>query len=76
MVWPLAIAALTAGEGSLPESATASSASALTHHVDGGFRNLGGVPGHGSRRRRYPAVLRPPIASFRVTAIFPPEGRE
>jgi N-acyl-phosphatidylethanolamine-hydrolysing phospholipase D len=71
MVWPLAIAAVTAGNGSLPASATASSATPLAHHAEGRFRNLGGVPGHGNP----PPTVTVPFFLRRIAAAFSRDTR-
>lgn len=70
LLWPLAMAAVTAGDGSLPATATASGTT-LVHHVDGGFRNLGGVPGHGSP----PPTVTLPFFFRRIAAAFSRDTR-
>ena len=61
----------------LPARASVTAAStAPAHHVDGGFRNLGGVPGHGQAPPTVtlPFFLRRVLASFsRDSRRFPPK---
>jgi len=46
-IWPLFVAATTLTSGLLPGQGSAAGGDPPPHHVDGGFRNLGGLLGHG-----------------------------
>ena len=70
----LAIGVMVAtGTGSTPASATGGTGSVMppSHHVDGGFRNLDGLPGHG---RAPPSVTLPFFFRRAVASLSRPTG--
>jgi N-acyl-phosphatidylethanolamine-hydrolysing phospholipase D len=57
--------------GSVPATSPAESATARAHHVEGGFRNPGGAPGHGQA----PPTVTLPFFVRRIAASFSRDTR-
>jgi len=73
MLWSLLIAAAMGGESSIATATAIASASAGSpaHHVEGGFRNLDGLPGHGQA----PPTVTLPFFARRVFASLSRDTR-